>query len=268
MPLTFPAHQAPVLPLKLWRPHLVDGTALCASAAAPDLAYPFGSWVAHESHTAIGVALWAIPFTVLVCAAIRWRAAAGVFAHLPDLGPLRLRSYRVLVRRRPPVAVTLLSALVGSASHVVIDAFTHEGRWGSKWLNLDHVIGDAPIRGELTVARALQYLGHVGGTVVGLALLIDIGRKRLLERCYGCDAVATDRMVSVSSLQRLVFWTIALVPPFAAAAWASASERNPTFATLAAAVVGLLVAGTFPLYQQQRTGDVRRTETEPADSGP
>jgi hypothetical protein len=249
MPLTFPAHQAPVLPLKLWRPQLFDGTALCVSAAAPDLAYPLGSWLGDQSHTAIGVALWAIPATVLTCAVLRWRAAAGVFAHLPDGGPLRLRSYRVLARRRPPLRVTVLSALLGSVSHVVIDGFTHEGRWGAAWLGLDRVVGELPLRGELTGARALQYLGHTGGSVVALTVLAGIGHRRLLERWYGHDAVTADRRVAVSPLHRLVFWTVALLPPFAVASWTGATGRNPTFATIAAATAGLLAAGTLPLHR-------------------
>lgn len=41
MPLTFPSHLAPVLPLKLWRPHWFDGVALATGAVAPDVGYLF-----------------------------------------------------------------------------------------------------------------------------------------------------------------------------------------------------------------------------------
>ena len=86
------------------------------------------------------------------------------------------------MRRRPLLAVTVLCALLGSASHVVIDGFTHNGRWGAEWLGLDQwVVADLPVRGELTAARGLQYLGHVGGSLIGLALFAQIGRRRLLE---------------------------------------------------------------------------------------
>lgn len=249
MPLTFPAHQALVLPLKLWRPRLVDGTALCVAAAAPDLAYPLGSWPGRQSHTAIGIAVWAVPCTVVVCAALRWRVAAGLFAQLPDAGSLRLRSYRVLRRRRPAVVVTLLSAVVGGVSHVLIDGFTHEGRWGAGWLGLDQVIGAVPGRGEVTAARALQYVGHVCGTAAGVALFVHVGRRRLLERWYGRDAVAADRRVAVSPRQRLLFWSLALLPPLAAAAWTTAHDRNPIFATITATAAGLVLAGGLPLHE-------------------
>jgi hypothetical protein len=253
VPLTFPAHQAAVLPLKLWRPRAFDATALCAGAAAPDLAYPLGSWLGHQSHTALGIAVWAVPCTLVVCGLLRWRVASGLFAHLPDLGPFRVRSYRVLVRRRPLLAVTVLCALLGSASHVVIDGFTHNGRWGAEWLGLDQwVVADLPVRGELTAARGLQYLGHVGGSLIGLALFAQIGRRRLLERWYGAAAVAAERRVVVSPAQRAVFWAVALVPPVVVAGWVVAHGGEMIFGPLTAAVAGLLVAGGLPLY---RDGD-------------
>lgn len=255
MPVTFPAHQALVLPLKVWRPRLFDGTALCVGAAAPDLAYPLGAWLGGQSHTAIGLAVWAIPATLLVCAAMRWRVAAGLFAQLPDAGPLRLRSYRALGQRRPALVVTAVSALVGSVSHVVVDGFTHEGRWGAAWLGLDQVMGEVPIRGEVTAARALQYVGHLGGSVAGVALFIHVGRRRLMERWYGDEAVAVARRAVVSHHHRLAFWCVGLLPPLVAALGMSSRAGNPAFVMITATVVGLLGASALPLYEQQG-GDV------------
>ena len=245
MPLTFPAHQAAVLPLKIWRPAWFDGTALCVAAAAPDIAYPLGAWLDRQSHTAIGMTIWAVPLTLVVCALVRWRAAAGIFAHVTDGGPLRLRSYRVLGTRRPAFAVTLASAALGAGSHVLIDAFTHRGRWGAEWLGLDRSVGDLPLRGAFTVARVLQYVGHVGGSAVGIALFLYVARRRLLERWYGEDAVRVARTsaVSVSLLQRVRFWIVALVPPAAVGGWAVSTGHKPTFSVLTAAVAGLLLAG-------------------------
>ena len=102
----------------------------------------------------------------------------------------------------------------------------------------------------MTAARALQYLGHVGGTAAGVALFVHIGRRRLLERWYGRDAVDDDRSVAVSRRRRLVFWAVALLPPMAAAAWTTAHARNPTFATISATAAGLLVASALPLHEQ------------------
>jgi hypothetical protein len=247
VPLTVPAHQAVVLPLKLRWPALMDGTALCVGAAAPDLAYPLGHWMYDQSHTAVGIVVWAVPFTLAVCAVLRWRAAAGVAAQLPDLPPFRFRSYGVLSRRRPLLAVTAACALIGAVSHVVLDAFTHSGRWGARWLGLDHPAMTLPVRGEITYAKLLQYAGHVGGSVVTVLLLWHIGRRRLLESWYGVGQVRRARAITVTSGQRVVFWTVALAPPAVAAAASGGPGRHAVFLTLLGGIVGLLLAGSLPL---------------------
>lgn len=129
MPLTFPAHQGLVASAKLRWPHLIDGTALCIGAATPDMAYSIEPWSSIKAHTTLGLVLWAIPFTLIATHLTRWRAAAGIFAHLPDLGPLRLRSYRVLTQQRPSHLVTLASTVLGAGSALSVTTPT-SGRPG------------------------------------------------------------------------------------------------------------------------------------------
>lgn len=243
MPLTFPAHQLPVLPLKLWRPAWFDATALCVGAAAPDLANPLGAWMQHQSHTAIGIAAWSVPFTLVACALLRWRGAAGIFAQLPDAGVFRLRSYRVLGRRRPRVGVTIVSALIGAISHVVVDGFTHTGRWGANWAHLNTVIANGPRGREVTIAKLLQFGGHTVGSVAALCLFAFIGHRRLLEAWYGAAAVEDARWVNVASRERFIFWAVALAPVACTIAACVVTGRILIFATILATVVGLLGAG-------------------------
>lgn len=252
MPITFPAHQAPVLPVKLRWPDHVDATAMCVAAAAPDLAYPLGRWLHDQSHTAIGVVVWAIPLTVVVATVLRWRAASGVFAHLPDMGPLRLRSYRVLGTRRPRLLLTVTSAAFGATTHIVIDGFTHDGRWGANWLGLNRGHYAVPfVPGTFSDARILQYLGHTLGSLAALALFAHIGNRRLVERWYGDATTAAARTVRASGLQHLLFWSICLAPPVAAVALSLAAGRPAVFAALGALLAGLLLAGSLPLQHQQ-----------------
>jgi Domain of unknown function (DUF4184) len=134
VPFTFLAHQSFVLPLKIKRPAWFDATALCVGSMAPDLAYPLGSWLGRRSHTLVGLIVWSIPFTVVASVLVRTQVAPTAFAHLPDAGPFRLHSFRALRRRRPCRLVTVVSAALGSGSHVVIDGFTHTGRFvGVGW---------------------------------------------------------------------------------------------------------------------------------------
>ncbi len=243
MPLTFPAHQSFVIGLKFRWPRHIDATALCIGAAAPDLAYPLGDWLNHQSHALTGVVVWAIPVTLVAATLVRWRAGSGIFAHVPDMGPLRLRSYQVLSLRRPGPVVTFVSAVIGAGSHVVIDAFTHRSRWGAQWLGLDRVVGTVPIRGEFTWARVLQYLGHTVGSTAFVLVIIWIASRGRLERWYGSEAVRRVRQVQVSGARRVVFWSLVLAPVAAAVLSRPGTTSGRVFLPILGLFVGFLVAG-------------------------
>lgn len=259
MPVTFPAHQGLIVPLKLRWPGAIDATALCLGAATPDLAYALGPWLNRQSHTAIGVIVWAVPVAVLAALVTRRWSASGIFACLPDLGPLRLRSYRVLAARRPPAWQTLTSALLGAASHVVVDGFTHAGRWGADWAELNGVVGTLPGRGELTAARALQYLGHVGGSLAFVALLLAVAVGDRLSRWYGPEAVARARAVEATVGQRLTFAGLVAGPVVLAVVAAPALGRSALFLGLTVSLPALLGAGAVI---------ARRLPTPVADAPP
>lgn len=241
--MTFPAHQGLIVPVKLKWPNAIDGTALCIGAATPDVAYALGPWLNAQSHTALGVLLWALPFTLLSTSLVRWRAASGIFAALPDAGRLQLRSYRVLGTRRPSAVATVMSALLGAASHVIIDGFTHAGRFGSNLLDLNDVLFTAPIRGEMTGARVLQYIGHFGGSAAFIVALLIVASSGRLSVWYGHDAVAEARAVSMTRLQRTVFWTIIAAFVGGATVFASATGRSTIFVPVTVLVFALLATG-------------------------
>ncbi len=219
MPLTYLSHQAPVVALKILRPRWFDGTALVLGSMCPDLAYAFaGTTLAFNAHTPVGLVCFCLPVTVLLCFVVRGPVAPVAFAQLPDT-PLRLHDYRALALRRPPLALTAMSALIGAASHALWDTFTHDGRWGARHVAIlrEEV---ATIGGtSLSVARALQYLGHVGGAIVTLALLAYIAERRLVRQWYGA---AFDDLppVVLSNRSRLVFWGVVAVGFGVGSCWA------------------------------------------------
>ncbi len=245
MPLTFPAHQGLVAAAKLRWPRWVDGTALCIGAAAPDLAYPLGSWMAHHSHSSIGLLVWALPFTLLASELTRRWSAAGIFAHLPDCGPLRLRSYRVLAQRRPLRVVTFLSAVVGATSHVLVDSFSHTGRWGADLLGLDVVLFTLPYPGPVSAADLVQVLGHFLGALAFLIVLIEIAGSGRLEAWYGDDAVETARAVIPTTSERVGFWTPVIGSTVAAFVGAAVLGGTVLFWPITALTIALLVAGAI-----------------------
>jgi hypothetical protein len=241
VPVTFPAHQAVVLPLKLWRPSRFDATALCIGAAAPDLGYTV---LRTQSHSWLGALLYALPLTLVASAVLRRGAAIGIAANLPDLGPFRLRSYGVLPMRRPGWLVTLVSAWIGVASHIVLDSFTHSQGWGAQQLGFDRVV-PLPVRGDASIAGMLQYSGHVVLSLATLAMLLVIGRRRLLERWYGADVVASARRRRPSGAQRMAFWAIVGATTAAVIAAAGSVGRSAVFAGLLGGLVGSLLAGSL-----------------------
>ncbi len=243
MPITFPAHQGFVAWTKLRWPADVDGTALCIGAATPDLAYPFGHWLASHSHSTLGVVIWGIPFALAITWAARTRSAAGIFAHLPDLGMLRVRSYRVIVAGRPPVLTTVGSAALGASSHVLIDSFTHYGRSGAQLLGLDYNVGPIGPVEWLPLTRLAQAGGHIVGSAMFLVVMVLIAKHGKLERWYGADLVRRARAVEPTPGSRMLFWTIVVGSVTASVVLALATSQSWVFVGITTLCLALLVAG-------------------------
>ncbi|MFJ4191913.1 DUF4184 family protein [Kitasatospora sp. NPDC089509] len=178
MPFTL-SHPAAVLPL-LRSPF--SRAALVAGAVAPDLPYfvstiglPVSaqSWYepfvnATTTHSVSGVPAVTLPYTLLL-----WGLLLA--AHRPVAALLRLpvtaqppsRTVGALLRRAGWV---LLSALIGIATHLVWDSFTHVDGFvvtHVHWLN-------STLVGSFSWARALQHLSTIGG----LAVLAVYGWRR------------------------------------------------------------------------------------------
>lgn len=123
MPFTFLAHQAPVLPLVLLRPRWFDGVALCVGSISPDLAYIVsGTPLRFASHTGPALLWFCLPATLVLTALTR-RITPALLAQLP----LPARRLAPGLGAAPAWIVTVISALIGAASHVLLDGFTHRG---------------------------------------------------------------------------------------------------------------------------------------------
>ncbi|MFD4660625.1 DUF4184 family protein [Kitasatospora sp. NPDC058444] len=186
MPFTL-SHPAAVLPL-LRRPF--SRTALVAGAVAPDLPYflattglpvsaqswyePFAN--ATTTHGVSGVVTVTLPYALLLWALLRagCRPLASLLPRSVSLPlPLPLPGPAGVPVRRAGWVV--LSALIGIATHLVWDAFTHVDGFvvtRTPWLASTSV-------GGLTWARALQHVSTIGG-LAAIALYAWRGRNRLL----------------------------------------------------------------------------------------
>ncbi|MEA2716992.1 MAG: hypothetical protein QOI99_1309 [Actinomycetota bacterium] len=230
MPFTYLSHQAPVLAIKRRWPARFDGTAMVMGSMAPDWAYAFrGTPIAFDAHRGWGLALFCVPAAVLAAAILR-RQAGVVFAYVPSPPEMPLRQLRVLSSRRPGLAVSAVSALVGALTHVVWDLFTHDGSWGP-----EHIAGLrshalTALGRTLSWAGVLQWTGHVVGAAVALYLLSRILRSGELLRWYGIDddVDADDVADDVDDVEAggpavgtVRFWTITALVSAGGAAWAA-----------------------------------------------
>lgn len=178
MPVTVPAHQA-VAVVKLRWPRGFDGVALVVGSVSPDLAYAFIPWIEIPSHTPAALLYWCLPVTLAVSWLLRRFALRGA-AYLPDLGVLRIRDYAGCAQVRHRWWVTLSSALLGAASHILWDFFTHDTGAPRLWPGM----AEEAVAG-LPWYQLAQYASGVVGTLAVAAMAVAVGSRRLLPRWHG-----------------------------------------------------------------------------------
>lgn len=189
MPLTFPSHLAPVLPLKLWRPRWFDGVALAAGAVAPDVAYlalDAQGRLFADTHAWHALLWWCLP----VALAYTWitRHTIGtIAAHLPENRRFTWQAYAGLADHRHRWWITVASCLLGAASHVGWDRLTHTDGWihtvfGVRWADV------SPI--------AWWTVSDLAGTVLGAAVVLTVAARA--ARRSGHDHAAAGRTAAAT----------------------------------------------------------------------
>ncbi|GHE13886.1 DUF4184 family protein [Klenkia taihuensis] len=165
MPFTL-SHPAAVLPfLRSGLP----ASALVAGSVVPDLPYYLPVDLGVRTHTALAVVTTDLVGGLLLWAVWHGFFAAPLVATAP--GPLRAR---LPVPGRPRVdgargALLLAGAvLLGAATHVLWDEFTHPGRWGP-----EHIPAlSAQVAGEPLYGWLQDLSGLVGGLAIGIWVLL------------------------------------------------------------------------------------------------
>lgn len=206
MPLTFPSHLAPVLPLKLWRPRWFDGVALTTGAVAPDVGYLFAGTrfdLGSRTHTLAGLLWWCLPVALGYAWLVR-RTVAGIAVHLPGERIFGWRRYAALRGVRHPWRITVCSALLGAASHLGWDWLTHTDRWLRRF-----GIEDFHAATGIHWWSFADLLSTVIGAAVVVGLAVRVGRRH--ERVDGVPP-------SVPPARPALFWGIALAVTVAGAA--------------------------------------------------
>lgn len=186
MPFTL-SHPAAVLPL-LRRPF--SAVALVAGALAPDLPYfarstpiPVSaqSWYepylnATTSHGLVGALTVSLPYALALCG-LFWIARRPVGALLPDAARPRSPEPGGAAAYLRRAGWVLLSLVIGIATHLVWDSFTHS----DGYVVMNVPLLSTPLVGDLTWARALQHVSTVGGLLI-IAVYLWRRRSRLRPR--------------------------------------------------------------------------------------
>jgi hypothetical protein len=244
MPLTLPTHPVAVVPLKLWRPTWFDGVALVVGCVAPDLPYAIdGYGITVHSHAWHALLWWAIPVALIGSRVVRW-AAPTVAAHLPAGGPLRLRDYGVLGSVRPRWWVTAWSGVLGAASHIVWDAFTHPYVDGPRILF--PALHRLAWNGE-PWWYVLSTLSNLAGFVVAPLLIVHIGQRGLLRAWHGAPPETPTRPgLFWGTVMGVGLLGLALLP-FQPDPWLPGQAIRALIVVVAALLAGVSVSRGVPV---------------------
>jgi hypothetical protein len=168
-----PSHAAAVLPF-LRTP--LPASALVVGSLTPDLPYYLPVDFPWRTHTVL-----AVVSTDLLLGALAWIVWHAVLSEPGlDASPASLRGRLAgvplglgpRIRTSSRLAWTALALILGAATHVLWDEFTHPRRWGT-----EHVPALARTWGLLPGYRWLQYLTGLAGAAVLLVWFVRWWRR-------------------------------------------------------------------------------------------
>jgi hypothetical protein len=154
----------------------LPASALVVGSVTPDLPYYLPVDPGLTTHTALavvttdlalGAVAWGVWHAVLAAPALA-AAPAGLRARLGDV-PIGLRAR---LSSASAAALTAIALVVGSATHVLWDEFTHARRWGAQ-----HVRALAEVYGPLHGWAWAQQISGIVGAAVLLAWFVRWWRR-------------------------------------------------------------------------------------------
>lgn len=139
MPFT-PAHVSIVLPLLRLQPQFVSATALVIGSIAPDFEYFLKMSVNGEySHTLLGILYFNIPITIVLSFLFHGVVKQNLIRNLPVFFQYRLENLRTFNFKKSfqdHYGIFIISAGLGSGSHLFWDAFTHNDGYFAQRISL------------------------------------------------------------------------------------------------------------------------------------
>ncbi len=174
MPLTI-AHAAAVLPFKKCCPRFLSFAALIAGSMAPDLTYPFHLFqLSAYAHSFTAYFLINLPAGVLLLM-IYFFSKNLVASQLPSphrefwtVQSITLNDATKANSLLAPIAVSSLfcSLLIGSATHIIWDSFTHQHGFAVEAIPLLQQNFLLSQKIDFKVYKFLQYFSSVTGLII------------------------------------------------------------------------------------------------------
>jgi Domain of unknown function (DUF4184) len=160
-----PAHAVAALPFRRTRLNL---PAMVVGCLSPDFEYflrlaPQGSF----GHTWLGMLVADLPLSLLVLWLYQSYLKAGLYAVAPGLFPFR--EARPVARGLMQWVIVVASILLGAATHIVWDSFTHQQSWPYEHIAFLRVHVPLSIW-RADICNVLQVASSLAGMVVLLAM--------------------------------------------------------------------------------------------------
>ncbi len=176
MPVTLPAHAAAVLPLFRLSRWGVPPAALVLGACAPDLSYVLetvGLVGGADAHSLPGLFLFCLPVGLVTLVWLEVLLLPVLRRTLPEVAGVqwgRFLRTQGLPRSGRTWALAAGAVVLGAATHVLWDGFTHRHMWPAEAL-YPHVTVPVGQR-ELPLARVLQHASSLVGSLGVLGWLV------------------------------------------------------------------------------------------------
>jgi hypothetical protein len=193
MPFTF-SHPAVVLPLTYLPRHWFSLTGLVIGSLTPDFEYFLRMRIeSNYSHTLAGLFWFDLPLGLLIAFVFHHMVRNDLFDNLPKFFKSRCLTFRQFnwnMHFKRNWYIVLISILIGAASHIIWDSFTHEyGFFVQTYSELSNAVD---ILGkQMSISKLLQH----SSTLLGGMLII-----------FAIYKLPADR--SVSAKINLKYWAI------------------------------------------------------------
>ncbi|WNG32758.1 DUF4184 family protein [Archangium violaceum] len=173
VPVTLPAHAAAVLPFFRLSRRGVLPTALIVGACAPDLSYVYAlRELGDFAHAFPGFILFCLPVGLAVLLWLEVLILPALRLALPEVGGVqwgRFARTEGLPRSLLAWLITAATLVLGAATHLLWDGFTHHSMWPAQVLYPDVVV---PVGSrDLPLSRVLQHISSLVGSLVVFAYM-------------------------------------------------------------------------------------------------